>query len=258
MTPQLLQEIGLNPTQAQTYLVLVESGSLTASAIADKIGQQRTTVYMALQSLERLGLAELTPGTKVKAYQATNPIALEKLSEERRRAVLETEHKIKQNLPAMLSYYYSFTERPGVRMVEGVEGLKEIYRDTLRAKQDIYLLRTTADVPSLSLEYLDKYREKRAKLGINTYALTPDTPIAHQNQTSGADQTMLFHRTMLPAHAYTAPVEVDVYGNKTAFMMFGEDIMGVIVDSPALAEAMRQVFGLLRQQLDGVTPVDGR
>lgn len=249
MTPQLLEEIGLNATQARTYLTLVESGSLPTSTIAEKTTQQRTTVYMALQSLEKLGLVELTPNTKVKEYRATNPIALEKLSEQRRKAVLETEHKIKQSLPAMLSYYYSFTERPGVRMVEGIDGLKEIYRDTLRAKKDIHLLRTRADIPNLTEAYLDDYRQKRADRGIHTFALTPDSPEGRRHMAAGDDTRLLYHRVMLPPESYTAPVEVDVYGDKTAFMMFGEEIMGIVVNSPALAQAMRQMLDLLRTEL---------
>ncbi|MGH7240206.1 MAG: TrmB family transcriptional regulator [Candidatus Saccharimonadales bacterium] len=250
MTPQLLQDVGLNATQAKAYMALVESGSLTPAALAGKLKQQRTTIYMALQALEKLGLVEQTPNSNTKSYQATNPINLEKLSEKRRRDVIEAEAKVKQNLPMLLSYYYSFTERPGVRMVQGIDGLKEIYQDTIRAKQDIYLLRTMADAPSLTEDYLNKYRVRRAQLGITTYALTPESDIGRQHQTSGEDDKMLFHRTWLPAKSYTAPVEVDVYGSKTAFMMFGEEIMGVIVDSPQLAEAMRQVFGLLKQQLE--------
>jgi sugar-specific transcriptional regulator TrmB len=249
MTPQLLEELGLNPTQAKLYLLLVQKGSLTPSAAAEAIGQQRTTVYMALQSLQKLGLVEESATGKIKAYQATNPIALEKLSEQRRQEVIDIESKVKQNLPGLLSYYYSFTEKPGIRMVQGVDGLKEIYGDTLRTKQDIHLLRTTADVPNLTQEYLDKYRQKRAQLGITTHALTPDTSIGRQNQQQGVDEAMKFVRTFLPTGSYSAPVEVDVYGNKTAFMIFGDDIMGVIVDSPALAEAMRQIFDLLRLSL---------
>ena len=45
---------------------------------------------------------------------------------------------VKQSMPQMLSYFYSFTEKPGIRLLQGEEGLKEIYQDTLRTKKDIF------------------------------------------------------------------------------------------------------------------------
>ena len=249
MTPQLLESIGLNSTQAKCYIALIENGDMTPSELAKRLDQQRTTIHMSLQALQKLGLTEQTSNATTRRFRAANPLALERLSEKLRNQAVDIDNRVKQNLPTLLSYYHSFTERPGIRMVQGIDGFKEIYKDTLRAKQDIYLVRTIADVPALSLDYLEKYRAKRAALGITTYALTPPTKVGRHNQAEGLDQAMRFVRTWLPQDSYTAPVEIDIYGNKTAFLMFGDEIMGVIIDSSALADAMRQIFDLLRQQL---------
>lgn len=58
---------------------------------------------------------------------------------------------------------------------------------------------------------------------------------------------MLFHRTVLQRDNYTAPVEIDVYGNKVAFISFGETQMATIIDSPPVADAMRQLLRLVIQ-----------
>jgi hypothetical protein len=142
--------------------------------------------------------------------------------------------------------FYAATEMPGARTLQGVEGIKEVYRETLNAKSDIYLLRTTSDEGSVGIDFLNRYRRDRAKLGINTYALTPDVPIARINR-AREDVKMLFHRTMMPVNAYTAPVEIDVFGNKTALISFGKTEMAVIIDSPPVAEAMRQVLQILTE-----------
>lgn len=246
MTPDLLEEIGLNKTQAKVYLTLVESGALTPLQVADKTFEKRTNAYMVLDQLEVFNLVEKRNSDKKITYEATNPIALESLAEKKRKKLHEAETKVKQAMPNLLNYYYSFTEKPGIRMFQGVEGLKEIYADTLRSKQDIHLLRTRADIPNMTDEYLRRYRDKRASLGINTYALTPDSPEGQKN--APYDKDMLYIRTKIPADRYTAPVEVDVYGNRTAFAIFGEEVMGVVIDNPHLADAMRQLFKLLSEQ----------
>jgi hypothetical protein len=52
-------------------------------------------------------------------------------------------------------------------------------------------------------------------------------------------------RTWIPSEGYTAPVEIDVYGDKTAFLAFGDEFMGVIVQSPYIAESMRQMMRMI-------------
>lgn len=246
MNLELLQSLGLSPSQANTYLKLIEKGGLTPPQVATATGESRTNAYMILQKLEDLGLVEQVETTKKLTYQPSNPVALERLAEDHRKETAQVENQIKQAMPQMLSYFYSFTEKPGIRLLQGTDGLKEIYTDTLRTKRDIYFLRTPAEVTTLGSEYYSSYKQRRARLGITTYAYTQDTPDARKY--SADDKLNKMVRTWIKPDAYTAPVEVNVYGDKVAFLAFGDDIMGVIVQSPAIAESMRQIFKMLAKQ----------
>jgi sugar-specific transcriptional regulator TrmB len=247
-TVQTLRRAGLTESQAKAYLALLENGSLTPVQIADHTGETRTNSYAVADKLVSLGLANKTDDKKA-VYQPLHPSNLELLAEKRRRNVERSEQIVKKNIPGLIELFYTFNETPGARTLAGLDGLKEVYDDTLRAKQDIYLLRTTADVGVMGEDYLDKYRHKRAQLGINTYALTPDTPVARRHMQQD-DRALLFHRTLLPPDAYTAPVEIDVYGAKTALIAFGKTQMATIIDSPLIAEAMRQMMKLIQQSID--------
>lgn len=243
MNPQLLQNLGLSPSQATAYLKLIEKGELTPPEVAKVTGESRTNAYMILQKLEDSGLVEKVETAKKLKYQPLNPVALERLAEEKRVETAKIEHQIKQSMPQMLSYFYSFTEKPGIRLLQGVEGIKEIYKDTLRTKKDIYFLRTPAEVKTLGDEYFSKYKQKRAQLGITTYAFTQDSPQARKYAADDGLNKMA--RSWLKPDAYDAPVEVNVYGDKVAFLAYGEEIMGVIIQSPAIAESIRQIFKLI-------------
>ena len=50
----------------------------------------------------------------------------------------------------------------------------------------------------------------------------------------------------MPQDAYTAKVEIDVYGNKVALIAFGETEMATIISSPAISDSMRQITKMLR------------
>ena len=57
-----LVELGLSPTEAQVYLVLVQTHAVSASAIATATGLSRTAVYQILCSLTDRGLIESGAG----------------------------------------------------------------------------------------------------------------------------------------------------------------------------------------------------
>jgi sugar-specific transcriptional regulator TrmB len=246
MDTSVLQKAGLTESQAKGYMALIENGPLTPVELAEKTGENRTNAYAIADKLAALGLATKDEQPKLR-YKAKHPSHVEALAEKRRKVVIQNEQTVKQGLPELVNLFYMHSELPGTRTLQGVEGIKTVYRDTLAAKQPIYLLRTTADVPDLGQEFLDNYRKQRASAGIHTHALTPDTPIARQNMAK-EDEQMLFHRTFLPDNCYTAPVEIDVYGHKAAFIAYGDTQMATIIDSPPIAEAMRQLLGLIAGQ----------
>lgn len=241
----ILRKAGLTESQAKGYLALIEHGALSPAELAEKTGESRTNGYMICEKLVSLSLATKKDGKK-SVYTPNHPSALEALAEKRRKILVRNEQEVKSGLSSLIDMFYTTTEMPGARTLQGIEGIKEVYADTLKTKQDIYFIRTIADEIDLGLDYLNNYRKKRAELGINTYALTPATKTAKERMNSGEDKKMLLHRTLIPNGEYTAPVEVDIYSSKVAFISFGETQMATIIDSPPIAEAMRQLHAMIQ------------
>ena len=59
------------------------------------------------------------------------------------------------------------------------------------------------------------------------------------------DETVLLHRTWMPEDDFDSPLTIQIYGDKTALITFGETIMITVVTSPIIAEAMRQVLTVM-------------
>ncbi len=247
MNNELLQEIGLNKTQARIYLSLIEKGDQSPPQIAQDSGESRSNSYMVLDQLEELGLAEQFEESKKVRYRAKNPVALEVLSDTRKREMASAEQKLRSAMPMMLSYFYSFTEKPGVRLFQGVDDLKELYEDILRTKQKLYLVRAVNDRDILGADFMDRFIERRVKLGIEVEALTPEHATANRDGTQ--DDKWLFQRTWIPEGCYEDPVEINVYGDKIALVVFGDEVMGVVVNSPIAAQAFKSLFGLIQTSL---------
>ena len=244
---EILKKAGLNEAQAKIYECLLKNGALTPSELAENTGQSRENCYAIAKKLIDLGLIEQTNDKKAK-YRVLNPSALETLAEKRRKVVAKNEKLVKENLSSLLDIFYANNEMPGARTLEGIEGIKEVFRDSLRVKKDVYFLRTTADEILSGKKgdnFLHEYRDQLPILGIHTYGLTPITPEAKKKVKTGRDAAINFHRTWMPAEDYTAPVEIQVYGDKVALISFGETEMATIITSPTIAEAMRQILKLM-------------
>lgn len=243
----ILKKAGLNEAQAQIYRCLLRNGTMAPTEIAEETGQSRENCYMIAKRLVELNLIEQTTDKKIK-YRTLNPSNLEVLVEKRRKAMVKNEQYVKENLSSLLDIFYSNNEMPGARTLEGIEGIKEALKDNLRVKKDIYFIRTTAD-RVLSSEkngsFLHNYRDQLPLLGIHTYALTPVNREAIKKVKTGRDAAINFHRIWMPETDYTAPVEIQAYGDKVSLIAFGETEMATIITSPLVAEAMRQMLQIM-------------
>ena len=245
----ILKKAGLNDAQAVIYDCLLKEGAMSPTKLAAETGQSRENCYAITKKLIELGLVEQT-GDKKANYRVLNPSALEVLAEKRRKAVAKNEKFVKDNISSLLDIFYANNEMPGARTLEGLEGIKEVYMDNLRVKKDLYFIRTTSDHDVLGHDkdidsFLRKYRDQRPLLGIHTYALTPVTKEAQRHEKSGRDEAILFHRIWMPEGDYTAPVEIQAYGDKVALISFGETQMATIIASPVIAEAVRQILKIM-------------
>lgn len=239
---QLIQKAGLNEKQAKAYYCLLKNGAQTPLGLSEHIKESRENCYAILKRLTELDLVEQI-STKKATYRALNPSNIEVLAEKRRKAMAKNEKVIKDNISSLLTIFYANNEMPGSRTLEGIDGVKEVYNDALRVKKDVYLLRTRADVAlggDFEMDsFLRRYRDRLPILGIHTYALTPYSKRAAKNQKIGRDYAIHFHRTWMPSDAYEQPVAIHVYGDKVAFIAFGESMIATIITSPLIAESMR-------------------
>lgn len=250
MDTQTIQELGLNKTQADMYLLLMKHGSLTPPEAAQLSGETRTTVYSIFEKLEKLGLAKKKSGAKKVTYIPENPAALERLAESKYQKSVELKQKIATNMSRYMTYFYTYQEQPGVRFFQGKDGIIKMYEDQLRTKKEIYFLRSESDINVLG-KTIYKVIENRHKLNIKVYGIEADEAdnieFSHKND-ARLGREMVFY----PQGSYTAPVNIYTYGNKTALISYGEEIIGTIVESPQIADAFKQIHSMLKSAVQNL------
>jgi len=248
MRTSILQKIGLTKDQVETYRYLLETGSLSPLELMKKSGESRTNAYMSLAKLEELGLAKRDTGTKKLTYLAVSPATLEQLLDSQAKQLEETRSELHDSLPELLSAFYTSSKKPGIRFYEGKETLNKVYQDHLDTGETVYFVRTPSDETFFGEELYD-YMEERAAKGISSEGIAPYTK-GRVAYSKANDAKLRRKMTYCAPGAYKAPVEISIYGNKTAFISFGKEVVASIIDSPQIARAMKELFAMAQAGAD--------
>ena len=117
-----IKALGLTDKETAVYLGMLEIGEDSITEITKASKQKRPTVYLALDRLEMLGLTERALRGKKKLWSAVHPKRLKELAEFRA-------NQIDGILPELLALYKDKREKPTVRILEGVAGVRTAYQE---------------------------------------------------------------------------------------------------------------------------------
>ncbi len=243
MDRKTLLNAGLTNSQADAYQALVKHSPSTPPTLSKLISESRTNTYKLLEQLEELGLAERDESQKKLQYHAKSPDALMDLTRANLMKAEAANNQISANLESLRLEFYRYNQQPGVRFFQGRDALRQIYDDQIDTAQPVNYFRSIHDVKFFSYDEMRKLRGSFGLAGIKRHVFSPDArdvPINWQE----TDKIRLLERTWLKPELYTAPVEVAVYGNKVSMLSFDKEAVGTVIESPQIAEALRQIFEL--------------
>ena len=242
MFKEILSRTDLTPSQTDILDFLYQTKEAKASEIAKSIRKSRTIVYKDLEELEKLELIEKKEKpNQVALFSAGHPSLLKNLLDQKEAQLEKDKELLDSYLPNMLSSFNLAHNRPGIRFFEGVEGMKKIYEEILDEGKDFRLIRTAYE-PTYNDKIAPIVKEfiaKRVKKNIKVTAIVPsdfDDP--------EKDARWLMKRFNVEKEAYTAPVEIDIFGDKAAILSFGDELVGMIIESKQIAQSLKQLFSL--------------
>lgn len=245
MFKDALVHSGLTTKEALLYDILLENGSLPVAEIMKRSKLKRGIIYKALYALEEKGLVSKFKKDKKLHFKPQHPYKLLEYLEGRVGEARNQQANLETVLPQLVSSFTLIEGTPGVRTFEGIEGIKEVYRDTLKEGKEIWaILQTTEVEPELYRWLTRTYVKQRAKQGIKAKVIASEdvkTP-----EYTRKDKVELRETRVVPKRKFPVGIEVDIYGNKVGFMAFrkGAQHLGIIIENILIAETMRALFQL--------------
>ncbi len=230
----ILQQLGFTKNEIDVYLASLELGLSSAQDIAKKANIKRTTAYSVLDSLVQRGFIGKTKENGKTRFLVEPPDKLLFM-------VSNIESQLKNMLPELQAIYNSKKNKPKVFFYEGKGAIQTVYEDTLREKpSEILEWNTDRFFKQFPADY--NYIQKRVQLNIKARRMAPSNSIWHKKH-KPMDKMELAETVIVPSHRFSPEVEINVYGNKVAFINYVEKI-SVIIESPAIAKAMKQAYEL--------------
>jgi len=228
----ILQQLGFSKNEIDVYLASLELGLSSAQDIAKKAGIKRTTAYSVLDSLVQRGFISKTQDRGKTRFLVEPPDKLLFI-------VSNIENQLKNLLPELQAIYNSKKKKPKISFYEGKGAIQTVYEDTLREKPNEILEWNTdrffKDFPG---DY--NYIQKRVQMNIKARRMAPSNSIWHKKH-KALDKIEMAETVVVPSFKFSPEVEVNIYNNKIAFINYVEK-MSVIIESPAIAKAMKQVY----------------
>lgn len=232
--------LGLTNKEASVYLALLELGRSTVSKIARKANVNRATGYVILDSLLNKSLVHISGKEPKQEYTAESPDNLVHLLR-KKKVKAESDLELAEALALELKSIQKKDDRPQVKFYEGVDGMKQVYEDTLTSKETIRAFATVEDVHNALSNYFPSYYKRRAGKGISIRAVFPNTPLSIERTKHDTEEAR--ESVLVPADAYTFHPEINMYDNKVMIASWREKL-GIIIESSEVADAMKKIFEL--------------
>lgn len=245
MYEQSLLQVGLTKDQATIYETLVKNGPSPASKIARKTPLSRPLVYKILGELMEMELVDKKEEEgKVSVFAPAHPLKLKDFVEKKIEHANNAKTALEGVIGKLSSDFNLISGRPGVRFLDGLEGMRKIYDDILQTGEDFYLIRPIfgAEFEEKMLPIITDFVKERIKRGIKVTAITPNDESSRHNAEN--DIASLITRTLVDVSQYDSPVEINIYGNKIAILSYDKEFIGIVIESPQISKAMKQLIAL--------------
>ncbi len=234
-----LKEFGLKDNEVKIYLALLKEKLATASKLAKSARINRTTAYLELENLIKMGLASYIIKDSKRYYQAASP---DKLVE----VLNAKKEKIKSIIPE-LKCLHKDTESFKMEIFEGKEGIKTFYQDILNTKpKEILAFGVTGKAMEV-LEFHYPHIVKNAtRLNIKERALAN---ISSKKIMEKHPKSSLKVR-YLPKK-YEAKVTTIIYGDKVSIQSLQKDkIYVTIIKDKNLADSYKNYFEFMWERAE--------
>ncbi len=236
-----LSTLGLHKSEAAVYLYILENGISTPPLIAKATGILRTNCYNLLVSLKEKGLINEQQKGKRKAYIANDPETIIRTLDKKREAATRL-------IPDLRALYTTQKNKPKIRFYEGLDQVKEIYWQSLGAKE-IFAIGSTQQINDLDKNFLNTYLAEIKKREIFFHDLLSESSQSVTDAIAIPVVKGMYEHKYLPKKYQDPPTDILLWDNHIALINLHEPMFGTILTNDMLSDTFKMIFKILWEKL---------
>lgn len=238
-----LTKIGLEENQAKVYLSCLQLGTSAVLNIAKDSNLKRPTVYLILDDLETRGLVNKIKKGKKTFYQAKSPDNLiENLSDKLKLA--------KDSLPVLKAIHNLDPEKPNIKIVEGVNGVRNIYNSIFNylshhPNEELLIFGALKDASeNFQTSVVDYFYETMGKSKNLIREIGNDDHETRMYYRKSAMLNPQHEIRLIRDEGKFYMTDNMLYGNTLIIFSVKKEIFATIIESASIAETYRTLFNM--------------
>ena len=224
---EVLQSIGLSKAQSEVFYSLSRSGSSPIGLIKKETRLHKSTIYLALENLQKKGIVSYIIKGKTKIWHASSPGELVKFVQEKEKRLQEV---CKDLIPIKPNNFIA-------EIYEGKEGLKKVFRMALEEKEYYHLL-PGVKLPELLDEYFNIFQNRKKQLKAKAYIL-----LSENSRNKDSVKKTYGNKRFLP-ESFNEPVSTMIFGNIICITVWA-DLVTFMIKSEETSRAYKKYFDTL-------------
>ena len=224
-----LTNVGLTESEIKIYLMLLDIKRAQVGVLSRKTGLHRRSIYDVLDRLIEKGLVSYIQENGKRYYIAEDPKKIQDIIENKRES-------INLILPQLIGKYNLKKEKQETLFYRGREGIKSIFEDQIRTKEDVYIIGASRNAKEIMSYYLKHYTKKRIEENVKLYAI-------YSGERKKAPP---FAKVKYLNKEFETIVSTNIYGNKVAIIIWLEhDPVAIVIQQPDVVKTYKNYFNLL-------------
>ncbi len=239
---KILKELGFSASETAIYLAALALGPTSVQNIAKKAGFSRVTSYDVIGTLISRGLMSSVTKGKKQLFMAESPERLHSFMVGRLEQQKSSLKELKSNLQELKKLRPS--ERSMVKFYEGLEGIKAMQENAIKANKDVIYEIGNLDLiqEKIPARLLNNFKKILDKKNIKTKAIYVASK-GYRSRAKAQGKIIKDQNNKLRS-------DIMLHGKRVVFTIFDEQIIGISIDNTELAQTLKTVFVRLWKSLD--------
>ena len=242
MKTEILQQIGLNKSEAKVYLTLLELGSSTTGPIMHRAKVSSSKIYNILARLMEKGLVSSIIKSKTKYYRASQPESLLNYLDEKENEIKKQQEEIKKLIPELKLRQKLSENKQDAQVYIGWKGIINAFSfiiESLKHGEDyIAFAQTPGEEESKHVKlFFAQYQHKREQKKLQVKLIAD----ASQKNVFKSEPYSRF-RNFHVKYMKNSPPGIVISRGHIFISTFDPSPVGVIVSSKEIAESFRKYF----------------